>query len=429
MRPESGRSGRGAYAAYDVATAVATTIGLPLLPLLRKRLGGDVLQRLGRLPDSIKSLPGSPFWIHAASVGETLAAAPLIAKIRRHRRGVPIVVSTTTVTGRAVASSDLDVEAVTLLPIDAWHIIDRVFRRVRPRGLFLVETEIWPGLLRAAGQLGANAMLVSGRLSARTLRRYRLAGSLFPAAIRQVAVFCMQTDEDAQRIVELGAPPQRVHVTGSLKSSRHSESFASDPVSGLRGRPVLVAASTQPGEEELVLAACEQLWDEFSDLLLILAPRRPERFAVVDRLAAQAGLRYQRRSVMGDEVLSPTQLLLLDTVGELPRFLPFARAVFVGGTVASLGGHNVLEPATHAKPVAFGPHTQNVAAAAEALLAAGGGERVRGPLDLQRFWARFLSDPAQAVVAGARARSVAEAQSDAIERTWTLVEPFLGDVE
>jgi 3-deoxy-D-manno-octulosonic-acid transferase len=131
---------------------------------------------------------------------------------------------------------------------------------------------------------------------------------------------------------------------------------------------------------------------------------------------------------MGDEVSSRTQVLLLDTVGELPRFLPFARAVFVGGTVASLGGHNVLEPATHAKPVAFGPHTQNVAAAADALVAAGGGERVHVPLDLEKFWLRFLSDPAQAVVVGACARSVAEAQSDVIERTWARVEPFLGDV-
>jgi 3-deoxy-D-manno-octulosonic-acid transferase len=198
-------------------------------------------------------------------------------------------------------------------------------------------------------------------------------------------------------------------------------------VHGLQGRRVIIAASTQPGEEELVLAACEKLWAECADLLLILAPRRPERFAAVDRLAAQTGLRYQRRSAMDPEISSRTQVLLLDTVGELPGFLPFALAAFVGGTIASLGGHNVLEPAMHAKPVAFGPNTQNVAAAADALVAAGGGERIRGPLDLQKLWARYLSDPAQAALAGARARGVAEAQSDVIERTWTCVEPFLGE--
>lgn len=427
MPSELGFVGRSSYAAYDVAIAVATAICLPLLPLLRTRLGGDTSQRLGYLPDSIASLAARPLWIHAASVGEALAAAPLVAKLRHHRPGIPIVASTTTVTGRAVALRDLEVDAVTLLPVDAWHIIDRVFRKVRPRALFIVETEIWPGLLRAAARIGAPPMMVSGRLSARTLRRYRLAGPLFPAAIQHVAVFCMQTADDAQRVIDLGAPPQRVHVTGSLKSSRRAESYKGPPVHGLQGRRVVVAASTQPGEEELVLAACAKLWAEFSDLLLILAPRRPERFAAIDRLAAQTGLRYQRRSAMDPEIYSRTQVLLLDTVGELPRFLPLALAAFVGGTIASLGGHNVLEPAMHAKPVAFGPHTQNVAAAADALVAAGGGERIRGPLDLEKFWARCLSDPAQTAIAGARARSVAEVQSDVIERTWTCVEPFLGD--
>jgi 3-deoxy-D-manno-octulosonic-acid transferase len=272
-------------------------------------------------------------------------------------------------------------------------------------------------------------MLVSGRLSERTLRRYRLAGPLFPDAIAHVAVFCMQTEDDARRITALGAPAGRVHVTGSLKGSRRPQLRTEEPINGLEGRRVVVAASTQPGEEQFVLAACRNLWAEFADLLLILAPRRPERFDEADRLAADAGLRYQRRSVMGDEVSNRTQVLLLDTVGELPRFLPSARAVFVGGTVAALGGHNVLEPATYAKPVAFGPHTQNVAAAADALLAAGGGERVHRPVDLERFWARLLADPAQASVAGERARSVTEAQSDAIDRTWAFVEPFLGDAE
>jgi 3-deoxy-D-manno-octulosonic-acid transferase len=140
-------------------------------------------------------------------------------------------------------------------------------------------------------------------------------------------------------------------------------------------------------------------------------------------------LRYQRRSVMGDEVFSRTQLLFLDTVGELPRLLPAACAVFVGGTVASMGGHNVLEPAIHAKPVAFGPHTQNVSAAADALIAAGGGERVCRPIDLELFWARFLADPKQAALAGERARSVAEARSDVIERTWARIEPCLEGAE
>lgn len=427
LPPERSLRDRCAYAAYDLMAAVVALGCLPLWPWLRTRLGGELSQRLGRLPASFESLQNRPFWVHAASVGEVLAAAPLIAEIQRHRPGAPMVVSTTTVTGRAVALRELDVDAATLLPVDAWHIIDGVFRRVHPRALFLVETEIWPGLLRAAGRVGAPALLVSGRLSARMLRRSRLAGPLFSAAIRQVAVCCMQSEDDAKRIMALGAPAERVHVTGSLKGGRGAETLRDEPIGGLRGRPVLVAASTQPGEEEFVLAACRNLWAEFSDLLLILAPRRPERFAEVGCLASRAGLRYERRSVMSDVVSSRTQVLLLDTVGELPRFLPWGRAVFVGGTIAPLGGHNVLEPATEAKPVAFGPHTQNVAAAADSLIATGGGARVREPADLEQLWARFLREPARAAAAGECARHVADAQSGVVERTWACVEPFLGD--
>jgi 3-deoxy-D-manno-octulosonic-acid transferase len=268
-------------------------------------------------------------------------------------------------------------------------------------------------------------VVVSGRLSERALGRYRLAAPLFRSALKNVAAFGMQTEADARRAVALGAPPERMRVTGSLKASRRPEG-AGPPVGGLDARRLLVAASTQPGEEELVLDACRDLWAEHGDLLLLLAPRRPERFSAAERLVAERGIRYERRSSMGAEVSSGAQVLLLDSVGELPRFLPAAWAVFVGGTVAPLGGHNLLEPATFARPVAFGPHTENVAAAAAALIAAGGGEVVRNAGDLERFWRRILADRRAADEMGLRARRVAEEGAGAIERTWELLAPYLG---
>jgi 3-deoxy-D-manno-octulosonic-acid transferase len=197
------------------------------------------------------------------------------------------------------------------------------------------------------------------------------------------------------------------------------------PIGGLEDRPVLIAASTQPGEEEFVLTACRDLLVTHPDLLLLIAPRRPERFDAVAELLERAGLRHERRSAMGQSVAPQTQVLLLDTVGELLRVLPCGLAAFVGGSIAPLGGHNVLEPAAYAKPVAFGPHTETVADAAEELYLAGGGVMVQEPEDLAKLWRSLLDDPERAREMGERARAVAEARAMAVERTWDLVAPYL----
>jgi 3-deoxy-D-manno-octulosonic-acid transferase len=196
-------------------------------------------------------------------------------------------------------------------------------------------------------------------------------------------------------------------------------------VGGLEERTVLIAASTQPAEEEFVLTACDSLWELDKRLLLLIAPRRPERFELVADVVARTGLRYERRSTMRDRVASETKVLLLDTVGELLHLLPAASAVFVGGTVAPLGGHNVLEPAAYGKPVAFGPNTANVAGAAEELCREGGAVTVRTPQDLERLWKRLLMEAERVAEMGARARSVADAHANAVERTWEIVGPYL----
>jgi 3-deoxy-D-manno-octulosonic-acid transferase len=419
--------GRLAYAAYDVAGVLAALAALPAIPWLARRgYGIGARQRLGRLPPEAARLSQPPFWIHSASVGETRSAAPLVARLRERCAGRPLVVSTTTLTGREVARTDLGAEVVTLLPIDALRIIDRALRRVRPRALILVETEIWPGLLRAADSVGAVAVVVSGRVSARTVRRARWAGPLFPAALAQVAAFGMQTPADAERIIALGAPPPRVRVTGSLKSVHANAQPAPPPLAGLDQRRVLIAASTQPGEEQFVLEAFGALGRVYRDALLIVAPRRPERFDEVERLVAETRLPAARRSALDTAVPAAVRVLILDTLGELVQFYPAAWAVFVGGTVAPLGGHNVLEPATYGRAVAFGPHTENVAEAAEALHGAGGGARVGSPAELAHYWDKLLARRDEADAAGGRARTVALSRAEALERTWEMLGPLLG---
>ena len=427
LRPPSALRARLAYLGYDAVGAAAALLAIPALPWLISRGYADGAgERLGRVPDAARRLPQPPIWVHCASVGETRSAAPLVERLRERLPRQPVVMSSTTLSGRGVAQTIPAADVATLLPVDALHIVDRVFRRVRPRAVILVETELWPGLLRAAAAVGAPVAMISGRLSARALERYRWAGPLFPAALASVGFFAMQTADDAARIVALGAPPERVRVCGSLKASALPSAALPAPCRGLAERRLLVAASTQPGEEAFVLQAFATLRRVYRDALLVVAPRRPERFAEVGELVNGGGVRWRLRSVLDGAVDPEVEVIVLDSLGELVRWFPAAWAVFVGGTVAPLGGHNVLEPASYGRPVAFGSHTENVAEAAAALCDAGGAQVVHSPAELAEYWDGLLARRAAADAAGARARAVAAARADALERTWDGLAPLLG---
>ncbi|MBI1817179.1 MAG: 3-deoxy-D-manno-octulosonic acid transferase [Deltaproteobacteria bacterium] len=420
--------------AYDALGAVVTVVATPVLPVVAlTRHGSGLGERLGVLPESVRALAGrGAIWIHAASVGEVHAAAPLIEALHARQRGRPILVTTTSRTGREQARGLAGVAAAMLLPVDIRWIVARVVRFVAPSVLVIVETEIWPALLHAAADAGVPVVMVSGCISDRSVARFgfmgTVVGPLMRDALARVTEFGMQTAADADRMMALGAPPDRVRVTGSLKYARLAPAQLPDvphPLPGLAGRPLLIAASTQPGEEQVVIEACAGLWSAYPDCVLLLAPRRPERFDEVDRLLQQAGVRRQRRSDLGSAVRPDTQAVLLDSVGELAGLLPTARAVFVGGTLAPLGGHNVLEPAAAGVPVCFGPCTENVAEAATALLVGGGATLVHDANELRALWRRLLADEGEARAIGARALAVVRARAAVIEDTVALVERAL----
>jgi len=419
------------YLAYDLALHLLALLALPILPLLwLTRLGEGLDERLGRLHAKVRRL-NRPIWIHAASVGEVLSAEPLVIALRRRYPRRPILISTTSLTGRATARAKLQPDAAMLLPIDLAWVLARVFRQLRPSFLLIVETELWPGLLRAAAAHRVPVAMVSGRISDGAARQYARVRCLTGPMLDHVQVFAMQTAEDSERLLRLGASPPRVHVVGSLKYARldrASHHRASPLLAIVAGRTLLVAASTHPGEEDLVVDACSPLWPSHAELLLVVAPRRPERFdEVVDRLA-QRGVSAERRTQVQGEVAKATRVLVLDTIGELLDLMPLARAVFVGGTVAAVGGHNVLEPALFAKPVAFGVHTEKVAAAAAALLAVDAAARVQTPAELTAAWGALLEHPDRAAAMGVRGRRVVAAQADVAERTLQLIEPLLSEV-
>lgn len=412
----------GADLAYDLVTTGAALCAVPLLPLLSlTRFGQHLRERLSWWPKEARSLQ-NPIWLHAASVGEVLAADPLIRELKRLRPGLPVLLTTTSVPGRDTARQRCAADAVALLPLDLWWLIERVVQRVQPRALVLVETELWPALVRTMAQHGIPVILASGRISPGAARRYRRIAPLVRAMLERIDLCLMQSALDAERLCALGAVPERVRVAGNLKFARQASSVLvqgrrNELAQELAERPLLAAASTHAGEEELVLEAFQRVLAEFPRTRLLLAPRRPERFAAVAGLVRQRGLVCQRRSELGSSVADETQVVLLDTVGELVEFLPAAIGVFVGGTfVPEIGGHNVIEPAIFGRAVCFGPYTAQVAEAAEQLLAEGAGACVTSAADLAELWGQWLRDPQQAAAMGEKGRGVVARQTEVARR-------------
>jgi len=366
----------------------------------------DLLERLGKLDPAVAQLAGrAPIWLHAASVGEVLSMQPLVDCLRREEPSHPLFATTTSLTGRAAARERLGLPA-TLLPLDLPPIAGAAVRRLAPAALVIVETELWPSLIHGAARAAVPVLIVSARLSPKAMRSYTRFRFLFRDALARVAAIAAQTREDAARFVELGAPAERVMVLGSLKFARRGSAAAGAtcPVD-LGARPLVIAASTQPGEEEVVLDACARLWPSHPSMLLVLAPRRPERFDEVAVFLQRRGVRLARRSDGVERVPTDAAVFLLDSVGELASFFAPARVAFVGGTLAAIGGHNVLEPAAFGVPVTFGPYLDNVREGAELLRGAGAGDVVRNAAELAQAWRARLDDPTEARESGERARA------------------------
>ncbi|GIW44422.1 MAG: 3-deoxy-D-manno-octulosonic acid transferase [Candidatus Binatia bacterium] len=409
------------YRLYDALGLAACALAIPAWPMLAfSRWGKYWVERLGRSP---RDLPRAeaPLWMHAASVGEVLAAEPLVRELRERRPGLPIFLSTTSVPGRE-AAQQVAADAVSLAPLDVAWLTDAAMRKVRPRALVLIETELWPALIRSAKRAGVPVILASGRISERAAARYARIPKLMRAMLGFVDLCLMQSAVDAERICALGADPEKVRVVGNLKFARQASAVIAqrgdDPLARwLRQEPLLIAASTHRGEEELVLQAMARVWEAHPNARLLLAPRRPERFKAVAGLLQHHRIAAVRRSEFSDPPPAGVRVVLMDAVGQLPTYLACATGVFVGGTFdAAVGGHNILEPALFAKPVAFGPHTGHVEEAARRLLAARAAERVHSAEELAAHWQRLLRHPEVAKEMGQRGREVMAEQRDVAAR-------------
>lgn len=441
------------YFLYSLVFSLTFALLLPYFLYQAIRFGkykGGLGERLGRLPARVRG-DGSPtLWVHTVSVGEFVAAQPLIEALKERFPEHRTVVSTTTMTGQHLARARLSAgnsrTRVFYFPFDWAFTVRRALNHVRPTAVIILETELWPNFLRECRRLGVPTVIANGRISPRSLRGYKLVRGFTARVLADVSLMLMQTNEDRARASSLGARSERLKVCGNLKYdviepagvngvSRDDLHAAVaeelDRVFDLgSARHLIVAGSTAAGEEEVIVRALTLLREDplLADTRCVIAPRHPERFDEVAALLANSGFSFARRSTRAGERVAPParpDVVLLDTIGELAAIYRFASVVFVGGSLAPRGGHNVIEPAVYAKPIIVGPHTENFRQVVEDFKRAEGLVQIGGPAELPGQLARLLLNKGEAEALGRRARGLLAANQGATHCVISALESLI----
>lgn len=418
---------------YDLIALIFTFIYLPAY-LFKRKFHRGFSARLGILP-ARPPLEG-PIWIHAVSVGEAMAVKGLIEELRKAYPEKKFVISTVTATGnkiaRAIAAkSDL----VTYLPLDFSFIVKKAIDKINPSLFILAETEIWPNLISYLWKRKIPVITVNGRISDSSFRGYLSARFLFKPLLRKVSLFCVQAGRDAQRLERLGVAADKIHVTGNMKfdlpayPDKEMEDFRQErrSILGLiQKESLFVAGSTHPGEETAILSIYKELLGRFGGLRLLLAPRHPERSREITRAALSFGFAPVLISALPSACPagSAPPVFILDTVGQLISYYAAGDIVFVGGSLVKKGGHNILEPASLARPVIFGPYMFNFQDIADLFLSRRAAIRVNNPEELKVNIARLLANPQEAVELGRRGQALIQENRGATQRNLQYLERF-----
>jgi 3-deoxy-D-manno-octulosonic-acid transferase len=371
-------------------------------------------------------------WVHAVSVGEVKAAAPLLNIIRQRHPGYRIVFSTVTETGNTAAASILSKDDISLyLPFDISFIIRKVISYINPFFLIITETEIWPNLISTAHKMGIKTFIVNGRISDSSFIKYRLARPLLAPVLRCIDLFCMQTGEYAQRIISLGAYAQRVVVSGNMKfDSAFLDDVSCQGAEMLRDMlcldhdsRLMVAGSTHPGEELMILNAYSRLKREFPGLRLIIAPRHVERAHEITQTANHMNFKTDLFSRLSSENSMPSEnVVVIDVIGKLKDVYSISDIVFIGGSMVKKGGQNMIEPAVFSKPIILGPYTYNFRDITDMFLKNHAVVIAESPASLEETARGLLKDEDSAKRLGQKARSVVESNRGASERTFKAIE-------
>ena len=429
------------YLVYSIVTLAALLIASPYFlyqALRHKKYLGSIAQRLGYLPLSLNLDGDESIWVHAVSVGEVLSVRPLLAQLRTEYPKLRVFLSTTTLTGQQLARRGVpDADGVFYFPFDWTFAVRRTLSVVKPRLFVMVETELWPNMLRECRRRGIKTVLVNGRLSHRSYPRYRLIRPFMTRVLADVDRFCVQGEEAARRLRDLGADPARITITGSMKfdaldtapaqargRDRVVRFFRTSP-----NRVVFIAGSTLRGEEEAVVRAFNRLRTGGGNPLLILAARHPERFDEVERLCRQEGLATVRRTQLPIDAEPRVDAVVLDTIGELAQLYEIATVVFVGGSLVPAGGHNILEPAVFGKPIVVGPHMENFGEIVEAFLANNAAIQVQSAGELEEVIGELVRDPVRRASLGAAARALIDTNRGAQARTLAVIRDLVPPTE
>jgi 3-deoxy-D-manno-octulosonic-acid transferase len=421
------------YWVYSLLLFVSLLVSLPYWLVQMARHGkyrAGLRQRLGAVPESLLQNGAQPLiWVHAVSVGEVLAATGVVQGLRRRFPNFRVVISTTTETGQKLARERFGENDVYYFPLDFGFAIRPYLRALRPKLVILAETEFWPNFLRLSHISGARIAVINGRISDRSLPGYRRFRRWLAPVLTDIDLFLTQTEEDRNRLVEIGAEPRRVQVTGNLKFDVPPP--APTPlVQTLKSAfqqqgigPVVVCGSTVDGEEALLLRAFENVLASHPQAVMILAPRHPERFASVADLLQHMGIRFWRRSLWSGEPLGGS-VLLLDTIGELASVYGVADIAFVGGSLVPRGGHNIIEPAQYGVAIMVGNHTENFRDIIS-LFQSRRAICIVGPAEFPLLLMDLVSSEQQRRELGRNAAETLKLQTGATERTLEALQPLL----
>ncbi len=448
------------YFLYSLLMGLAALLAAPYWLFQGLRQGkylSNLSERLGFSLQGLKKLPAErpgAILVHAVSVGEALSGVALVKRLKEAYPQRPLIVSTTTLTGHALAKERMPfADAVIYFPLDWSFCVRKVLNAVKPALVVVLETEIWPNFLRESRRRNVPVVFVSGRISDRSFARFQKYLRLFgfylrpflASALQNASAFLMQTETDAGRLRTLGAPADRVKSSGNLKFDMALPEPT--PLSVWLGEeckrrhrwPVVVAGSVVATEEPLALIAFGVLQGDFRNALLVLAPRKPERFAAAADFIQESHRKFVRRSELpipgpgitpaangnSSDIPDDATVLLLDSIGELSSLYPLADGAFVGGSLVQAGGHNILEPAAFGKVPVFGPSMENFAEIAKRFVQAGAAIQVESPEDAGVEWIHLLKDPEKMKRMGAAARQQVESSRGALDRAMVEIAKHL----
>ncbi len=420
---------------YQFGIFIAASFWLPvyIIPgLIRGKYRKGIGERFGIYPEDVRrvSEKGRPFWIHAVSVGEIISMIPLVESLKDRFPDVPIIISTTTETGRDVATRIMKKDVVIYFPIDLRSCVRRSLSIINPRLIIIAETELWPNFIWEVGETKTPLFLVNGRISDKSYKRYKWIKPFLKGSFRSFCGFFMQSDLDAERIISLGAPPEKVIVCGNIKYDRDINKIPDEEIEAIKySLPfiekdnIIIAGSTHRGEEEIVIDVLKRLKEKYPSLKLIIAPRHPERVNEVEEILRKSKMRWRRRSSgVGD---GDVDVLIIDTIGELSKMYAVGKIIFIGGSLVPHGGHNPIEAAVYEKPVISGPYTNNFRDIYEHLLSSGGAIIIKDGEELHEKILYFLENGDALLRMGSSAKKCIEEKRGAVKKIMASIEKFV----